>query len=165
MTRRRIPISIEVNGAPYEVDVPPGQLLVDTLRYGLGLTGTKEGCGVGVCGACTVLFNGAMASSCLLLAVQADGASITTIEGLSPSPDELTPLQKAFLEKGAIQCGVCTPGQLMAASAFLAENPSPSADEAREWLMGNLCRCTGYYKIIDAVLAAAPQSAAAPGVK
>jgi carbon-monoxide dehydrogenase small subunit len=164
MMRRRIPISIEVNGAPYELEVPPGQLLVDTLRHELGLTGTKEGCGVGVCGACTVLVNGAMASSCLLLAVQSDGAVITTIEGLAPSPDDLSPLQRAFLEKGAVQCGVCTPGQLMAAAAFLAEHPTPTAEEAREWLMGNLCRCTGYYKIIEAVLAAADESAAVPGV-
>jgi carbon-monoxide dehydrogenase small subunit len=164
MSRRRVPISIKVNGAGYELDVPAGQLLIDTLRYELGLTGTKEGCGVGVCGACTVLVDGAMSSSCLLLAVQTHGASITTIEGLSTSPEDLSPLQSAFLQKGAIQCGICTPGQVMAAAALLAENPKPTVDEAREWLMGNLCRCTGYYKIIDAVLAAADESEGALGV-
>jgi carbon-monoxide dehydrogenase small subunit len=158
-TARRVRIALQVNGEPYELLVPPHELLVDTIRYELGLTGTKEGCGVGVCGACTVLLNGAMVSSCLLCTVQADGASITTIEGLATSP-ELSPLQQAFVDKGAVQCGVCTSGQLMAAAALLEENPRPTEEEARKWLMGNLCRCTGYYKIIEAVLAAASGKAA-----
>jgi aerobic carbon-monoxide dehydrogenase small subunit len=156
----RVAIALDVNGEAFELDVPATQLLVDTLRYELGLTGTKEGCGVGVCGACTVLLNGAMVSSCLLLAVQADGGSITTIEGLASSEDELTPLQEAFIEKGAAQCGICTPGQVLAAAALLDENPRPTEDEARQWLMGNLCRCTGYYKIVEAVLATAARSSA-----
>ena len=149
-----VAISLDVNGEKYELDVPPTQILVDTLRYELGLTGTKEGCGVGVCGACTVLLDGAMVSSCLLFAVKAAGSSITTIEGLQQSSEQLSPLQAAFIEKGALQCGICTPGQIMAATALLAENPTPTEHEAKEWLMGNLCRCTGYYTIIDAVLEA-----------
>jgi aerobic carbon-monoxide dehydrogenase small subunit len=151
----RVQIAIEVNGKPFALGVPANQLLVDTLRYELGLTGTKEGCGVGVCGACTVLCDGDMVSSCLLLAVKADGRSITTIEGLADGSGRRTALQDAFIEKGAIQCGICTPGHVMAASALLAVNPTPTEEEVREWLMGNLCRCTGYYKIVDAVLAAA----------
>jgi len=158
----RVPISLNVNGQAYDLDVPPGQLLVDTLRYELGLTGTKEGCGVGVCGACTVHLNGKMVSSCLTLTVEADGASITTIEGLAQSTDELSPLQLAFAERGAVQCGFCTSGQIVAAAALLDENPRPSEDEVKEWLMGNLCRCTGYYKIIEAVLAAAEKSPTGP---
>jgi carbon-monoxide dehydrogenase small subunit len=159
----RVPVTLDVNGQIYDLDVPPGQLLIDTLRYELGLTGTKEGCGVGVCGACTVLLNGAMVSSCLVLAVEADGATITTIEGLGQSTGMLSPLQEAFAEKGAVQCGFCTPGQLVAAAALLEENPRPTEEEAKEWLMGNLCRCTGYYKIVDSVLAAAGGSSAARG--
>ncbi len=160
----RVPISLNINGQVYDLDVPPGQLLVDTLRYELGLTGTKEGCGVGVCGACTVRLNGMMVSSCLTLTVEADGASITTIEGLANSTEEVTPLQQAFADRGAVQCGFCTPGQLLAAAALLDENPRPTEDEVKEWLMGNLCRCTGYYKIVEAVLAAAEDSSAAAGV-
>jgi carbon-monoxide dehydrogenase small subunit len=149
-----VPVTLEVNGEIYDLDVPPGQLLVDTLRYELGLTGTKEGCGVGVCGACTILRNGAMVSSCLLLSVEADGDSITTIEGLAQSTEVLSPLQQAFAERGAVQCGFCTPGQVVAAAALLDENPRPTEEEAKEWLMGNLCRCTGYYKIVESVVAA-----------
>jgi len=154
----QVAISLEVNGETYELDVPPTQLLVDTLRYELGLSGTKEGCGVGVCGACTVLLNGAMVSSCLLLTVKADGSSITTVEGLQNDMGELSTVQTAFIEKGAIQCGICTPGQIVATTALLAENPTPTEDEAKEWLVGNLCRCTGYYKIIEAVLEASSKA-------
>jgi carbon-monoxide dehydrogenase small subunit len=160
---RRVPITLTINGEIYDLDVAPGQLLVDTLRYELGLTGTKEGCGVGVCGACTVLLNGLMVSSCLTLSVEADGASITTIEGLVHSTEELTPLQQAFADRGAVQCGFCTPGQLVAATGLLDNNPRPTEEDVKEWLMGNLCRCTGYYKIVEAVLAAAEESSAAAG--
>lgn len=153
-----VAISLDVNGEHYDLEVPPTQLLLNTLRYEFGLTGTKEGCGVGVCGACTVLLDGAMVSSCLLFTVKVNGSSITTIEGLQPSSEQLSPLQAAFIEKGAIQCGICTPGQVMAATALLAENPTPTEQEVKEWLMGNLCRCTGYYKIIEAVLAAASKT-------
>ena len=160
---RRVPITLTINGEIYDLDVAPGQLLVDTLRYELGLTGTKEGCGVGVCGACTVLLNGLMVSSCLTLSVEADGASITTIEGLGDSTEELSPLQRAFADRGAVQCGFCTPGQLVAATGLLDHNPRPTEEDVKEWLMGNLCRCTGYYKIVEAVLAAAEESSAAAG--
>jgi carbon-monoxide dehydrogenase small subunit len=127
------------------------------IRYELGLTGSKEGCSIGVCGACTVLVNGKMVSSCLMLAVMADGAEITTIEGLARD-GELDPLQKAFIEYGGFQCGICTPGQIIAARALLNENPHPSEDEVKDWMMGNLCRCTGYYKIIESIMAAAEAS-------
>lgn len=147
-------VSLEVNGRPYDLAVAPNELLVNTLRYELGLTGTKEGCGVGVCGACTVLLDGAMISSCLMLTVKVNGCSITTIEGIADESGEPTKLQQAFVTEGAIQCGICTPGQIMAATALLAENPRPSELEVKEWLMGNLCRCTGYYRIVEAVLKA-----------
>jgi carbon-monoxide dehydrogenase small subunit len=153
-------ISIEVNGERYEFDAAPTELLVNSLRYELGLTGTKEGCGVGVCGACSVLFNSQVVSSCLMLTARANGGSITTIEGLQGASGELTPLQQAFIEKGAVQCGICTPGQIVAATALLDENPNPTEDEVKTWLMGNLCRCTGYYKIVEAVLAAAESKVA-----
>jgi aerobic-type carbon monoxide dehydrogenase small subunit (CoxS/CutS family) len=155
----RVLVSFEVNGRPYDLAVAPNELLVNTLRYELGLTGTKEGCGVGVCGACTVLRDGAMVSSCLLLTVKANGCSITTVEGLAGEAGELSELQQAFVEKGAVQCGICTPGHLVAATALLAENPSPTELEVKEWLMGNLCRCTGYYRIVEAVLSAAGDGA------
>jgi carbon-monoxide dehydrogenase small subunit len=150
-------ISLTVNGQPYDLDVQPGQILLDVIRYELGLTGSKEGCSIGVCGACTVLVNGKMVSSCLMLAVMADGAEITTIEGLARD-GELDPLQKAFIEYGGFQCGICTPGQIIAARALLNENPHPSEDEVKDWMMGNLCRCTGYYKIIESIMAAAEAS-------
>jgi carbon-monoxide dehydrogenase small subunit len=146
-----------VNGRPYDLAVAPNELLVNTLRYELGLTGTKEGCGVGVCGACTVLCDGAMVSSCLLLTVKANGRSITTIEGLADESGEPSALQQAFVSGGAVQCGICTPGQVVAATALLAETPRPTEAEVKEWLMGNLCRCTGYYRIVDAVLAASQE--------
>ena len=147
-------IHLTVNGEAYDLDVAPGRLLVDCLRYDLGLTGTKEGCGIGVCGACTVLVDGRMASSCLLLAIMADGAEITTIEGLARD-GRLDPLQQAFIDYGGYQCGICTPGQIMAARALLNQTSNPSEREIKEWMMGNLCRCTGYYKIVESILAAA----------
>jgi aerobic carbon-monoxide dehydrogenase small subunit len=125
------------------------------LRDELGMTGTKEGCSVGVCGACSVLVDGQLVSSCLLPAVLVDGASVTTVEGLAPDDDHLSLLQDAFIRHGGFQCGICTPGQLIAATALLQEQPHPSADQVRSWMMGNLCRCTGYYQIVDSVLAAA----------
>ena len=146
-------ISFKVNGTEHELDVPARRLLVDCLRYDLGLTGTKEGCSVGVCGACTVLINGAMTASCIMLAVAADGAEITTIEGLAHE-GQLHPIQQSFIDYGGFQCGICTPGQIMAAKALLDVNPNPTENEIREWMMGNLCRCTGYYKILESVLQA-----------
>jgi aerobic carbon-monoxide dehydrogenase small subunit len=147
-------VSLTVNGEPYDLDVRPNRLLLDTLRYELGLTGSKEGCGIGVCGACTVLVDGKMVSSCLLLTVTLDGASVTTIEGLAHD-GQLHPLQRAFIDYGGFQCGICTPGQIMAAHSLLDENPLPTEQDVKEWMMGNLCRCTGYYKIVESILAAA----------
>jgi carbon-monoxide dehydrogenase small subunit len=143
-----------VNGSDYEVIVEPHMLLIDVLRDKLGLTGTKYACGAGDCGACTVLIDGKPSFSCLTLAMTAVGKSILTIEGLSDG-NELHPLQQAFVEAGAIQCGFCTPGMILSAKALLEENPEPDRDEIRSALAGNLCRCTGYVKIVDAVEAAA----------
>ena len=131
--------------------VPARRLLVDLLRYDLNLTGTKEGCSVGVCGLCTVLVNGKMVASCLSLAALADGQEVTTIEGLAQD-NRLHPVQQAFIDYGGFQCGICTPGQIMAAKALLDENPEPTEDEVKEWMMGNLCRCTGYYKILESIV-------------
>ena len=144
-------VRFKVNGTDHDLDVPARRLLVDCLRYDLGLTGTKEGCSVGVCGACTVLVNGAMTASCIALAVAADGAEITTIEGLAQD-GRLHPIQQAFIDYGGFQCGICTPGQIMAAKALLDVNPNPTEEEIREWMMGNLCRCTGYYKILESIV-------------
>ncbi len=143
-------IRMRLNGKKVEVEVPTNRLLIDCLRYDLGLTGTKEGCSVGVCGACTVLMDGEMISSCLALAVFADGHEITTVEGLAKN-EELHPVQKSFIQYGGFQCGICTPGQVVAAKALLDEIPKPSEEQIKEWMMGNLCRCTGYYKIIESV--------------
>jgi len=154
-------ISVTVNGSLRELDVPANRLLLDALRYDLGLTGTKEGCGIGVCGACTVLLDGRMVSSCLLLAAMADGAEVTTIEGLA-SNGALDALQEAFMDRGGFQCGICTPGQIMAARELLDTHSRPSAEEIKSWMMGNLCRCTGYYKIIESILAAAANEGNAP---
>ena len=142
-------IQFELNGQPVEIDQPPMARLVDVLRIELGLTGTKEGCGEGECGACTVLMNGEAVNSCLLPICQVQGASITTIEGLGKMADH--PMQKAFLEHGAVQCGFCTPGLILSSTAFLKENPNPTRAEIRRALAGNLCRCTGYQKVINAV--------------
>jgi carbon-monoxide dehydrogenase small subunit len=147
-------IRMQVNGKDYTVDVPSQRLLIDCLRYDLGLTGTKEGCSVGVCGACTVLMDGVLVSSCLSLAVLADGKEITTVEGLAHNGN-LHPVQQAFIDFGGFQCGICTPGMVVAAKALLDENPNPSDDDIKDWMMGNLCRCTGYYKIIESIRGAA----------
>jgi carbon-monoxide dehydrogenase small subunit len=145
-------ISVELNGEQVELEVPARRLLVHSLRDDLGLTGTHIGCDTGNCGACTVHLNGDPVKSCMLLAVQVDGARVTTIEGLAPD-GELTPLQQSFNEHHALQCGYCTPGMLMSATALLERNPRPTEDEVRYALQGNICRCTGYVNIVEAVLA------------
>ena len=147
-------VALTVNGQRHEADVEPRQLLVYFLRETLGLTGTSAGCDTSSCGACTVLVDGESVKSCTVLAVQADGSDVTTIEGLA-TKDELHPVQQAFHEQHALQCGYCTPGFVMATVSLLQENPSPSEDEIRRALEGNLCRCTGYHNIVRAVEAAA----------
>jgi len=147
-------ISVDINGRRYEGDVEPRTLLSDFIRHGAGLTGTKVGCEQGVCGACTVQLDGEAVRSCLMLAVQANGSTLRTVEGLAPD-GELHPLQRAFHEAHALQCGFCTPGFLMSTEAFLREHPDASQDELREMLAGNLCRCTGYLGIVEAVERAA----------
>jgi carbon-monoxide dehydrogenase small subunit len=148
-------LRVTVNGQPRSVTVPANRLLVHLLREDLGMTGTKEGCSVGVCGACSVLVDGVLVSSCLMPALFADGSSVVTVEGLAPDDEHLSPLQEAFIRHGGFQCGICTPGQLIAATALLQEQPHPSVDQVKSWMMGNLCRCTGYYQIVDSILAAA----------
>jgi carbon-monoxide dehydrogenase small subunit len=148
-------LRLTVNGQPHSLSVPANRLLLHVLREDLGLTGTKEGCSVGVCGACSVLVDGVLVSACLLPAVFADGAAVTTVEGLAPDEEHLSPLQDAFIRHGGFQCGICTPGQLIAATALLQEQPHPTEAQVREWMMGNLCRCTGYYQIVQSILAAA----------
>ena len=147
-------IKLTLNGTAVSREVEDNRLLVEFLREDLKLTGTKESCGVGVCGACTVLLNGKPTSACLTLAVHADGCAITTIEGIGEG-ERLHPLQEAFLTHGGFQCGICTPGQILAAKALLDSNPRPTRAEIQHWMMGNLCRCTGYYKIIESIAAAA----------
>jgi carbon-monoxide dehydrogenase small subunit len=147
-------IKLKVNGAWREVETRPDRILLDLLREELGLTGTKKGCEAGECGACTVIMNGQAVLSCLIPALKADGAEIMTIEGLAEE-GRLHPLQQAFLEKGAVQCGYCTPGMLLSAKALLDANPEPSVEDVKRAISGNLCRCTGYTKIIQAVRAAA----------
>lgn len=146
-------VSFSVNGEVYEVEVEPWWTLLEVLREKLYLTGTKRGCDRGDCGACTVLINGIAKLSCLMLAVEAQGKEILTVEGLAQDK-ELHPIQQAFVEQGAVQCGFCTPGMVLSAKALLDRNPTPSEEEVREGLSGNLCRCTGYTKIIEAVLVA-----------
>ncbi|HEV7662655.1 MAG TPA: (2Fe-2S)-binding protein [Chloroflexota bacterium] len=148
-------LQVIVNGQPRSVTVPANRLLLHLLREDMGLTGTKEGCSVGVCGACSVLVDGQLVSSCLLPAVMVDGTKVITVEGLAPDDEHLSPLQESFIRHGGFQCGICTPGQLIAATALLEAKPKPTADEVRSWMMGNLCRCTGYYQIVDSILAAA----------
>ena len=148
-------LRFELNGVPREVSVSANRRLIDLLRDDLGLTGTKEGCSVGVCGACSVLVDGQVMSACLLPAVFVDGSRLTTVEGLAPDEQHLTPLQDAFIRHGGFQCGICTPGQIIAATALLEETPHPTPEQVKEWMMGNLCRCTGYYKIVESILAAA----------
>lgn len=152
MTRH--PIDITVNGQAYSVEVPARRLLADLLRDDLNLTGTKRGCEAGVCGACSVLVDGEVVKSCLMLAAQANGRSVTTVEGLSRN-GELHPLQQSFMECGGLQCGYCTPGFLMTSYALLQHNPTPTVEQVREGLSGNLCRCTGYTQIVESVLGAA----------
>lgn len=157
-----ISISLTVNGRDYRREVEPRLLLADFLRHELGLTGTHVGCEHGVCGACTIMLEGEAVRSCLLFAVQADGLSLTTIEGLAETQDQLHPVQQAFWEAHGLQCGFCTPGILMTVVPFLEQNPHPSEAEVRAAISGNLCRCTGYQHIVDAVLLAADKLAA-PG--
>ena len=145
------PVRVRVNGREHTEQVPARLLLSDFLRGRLGLTGTHVGCEHGVCGACTVQVDGTPVRACLMLAVQADGAEITTVEGLAPGPDRLHPLQEAFRLEHGLQCGFCTPGMLMTIAAFLREHPRPTDDEIRRELSGNLCRCTGYQNIVRAV--------------
>lgn len=148
-------VSMTVNGSRYEHDVEPRLLLVHYLRDVVGLTGTNVGCDTSSCGACTVLIGGESVKSCTMLAVQADGADVTTIEGLASSDGEMHPVQEAFREKHGLQCGYCTPGMVMAIVSLLDENPDPTEAEVREGLEGNLCRCTGYHNIVAAALHAA----------
>lgn len=146
-------ISTNINGKVIEVLAPPNETLLELLRYRLALVGTKEGCDTGDCGACTVLLDGAAVNSCVVLAVEANGAKVTTIEGLSLNGNR-HPLQQAFVDYGAVQCGFCTPGMIMAAKSLLDESPNPSEEDIRFALAGNLCRCTGYINIIKAISAA-----------
>jgi len=154
-----VEVALVVNGEPVRRRVPPLATLMDFLRDELELTGTKYGCGEGECGACSVLLDGKVVNSCLVLALECEGSKVLTVEGLNTG-DELHPIQKAFVDHGAIQCGFCTPGMIMATYALLQANPSPTEHEIRRALEGNLCRCTGYRKIIDAVLSVARGGAA-----
>jgi carbon-monoxide dehydrogenase small subunit len=154
----KYPATITANGVPYEVAIEPGRTLLSVLRSEVGLTGPKEGCDDSECGACMVLIDGKPVNSCSYLALQAEGHEVTTIEGLSDG-GELHPLQQAFLEQGGVQCGFCTPGMIISAKALLDANPQPTEDEVRLALSGNLCRCTGYQKIAQAVLQAATEMA------
>ncbi len=143
-------INLTINQLAYEIAVEPNKTLADLLRYDLKLTGTKKGCDTGDCGACTVIMNGDPVNSCLVLAVQANGSQIETVEGLS-TDEGIHPIQNAFVEKGAIQCGYCTPGMIMSTKSLLDKKPNPSEQEIREGISGNLCRCTGYTKIFEAI--------------
>lgn len=154
-------VSTTINGEPYEFLCEPRQTLLEALRDVLGLTGTKEGCGNGNCGACTILFDGVPVDSCLVLGVEAEGAVIETVEGIAQGT-HLHPIQQCFLEDAALQCGICTPGFLVATKALLEKNPRPTEHEVRFELAGNLCRCTGYDKIVRAVLDSAEKLRAAP---
>lgn len=151
---RKVRIRVSVNGDDHDIVIKPNITLLDLLREDLGLTGTKKGCDEGDCGACTVILDGKAVNSCLVPAVEVDGKEVLTVEGLSAS-GELDPLQRTFIEKGAVQCGFCTSGMLLSAKALLMENPSPAEEQVRVAISGNLCRCTGYVKIVDAVMAAA----------
>ena len=151
----KVKVHLKVNGLAYETEVEPRRTLLELIREDLELTGTKEGCGLGECGTCTVLVDGKPIKSCITLAVQANGREVTTIEGLEKSDGTLHPLQQAFIDHGAIQCGFCTPGMILSAKALLDENPRPTELEVRQAIAGNLCRCTGYQKIVEAILAVA----------
>jgi len=150
-------VKFRVNGDEKELDASPTRSLLDVLREDLFLTGTKRGCDGGECGACTVIMNGKAVNSCLVIATELDGSEITTIEGLAQEGKDVHLLQQAFVEKGAVQCGFCTPGMIMTAKAFLDLNPNPTEEEVRNALSGNLCRCTGYTKIVEAVLTGAEE--------
>jgi len=151
--RQTVPLQIEVNGQEYSLTIPPDRRLIDLLREDLGLTGTKEGCGAGECGACSVFLNGNLVNSCLVLAVEASGGKVLTIEGVARG-EELHPVQESFIRNGAIQCGFCTPGMVLSAIDLLRNNPGPTERQVREGMSGNLCRCTGYGNIVKAVLEA-----------
>lgn len=151
-------IQLEINDLIYEVPVNPRDLLVDVLRKKVGLTGTKKGCGQGDCGACTVLIDGAPVLSCITLAVACQGKKITTIEGLADAQGNLHPIQQAFMDHGAVQCGFCTPGMVLSAKALLDRNPSPTETEIKRSIAGNICRCTGYKRIVEAIAAAGTTS-------
>ena len=155
-------INLTVNGERRELAVEPHWTLLEAVREQLSLTGSKEGCGTGDCGACSMLVDGKLVTSCLMLAPEADGCEVTTIEGIAPSPGtgngDLHPVQQAFIDSGGVQCGFCTPGMIMAAKALLDRNPRPTLEDVRLGLAGNLCRCTGYTKIYEAVLAAAERT-------
>ncbi len=146
-----VQIRFDVNGTGHDLKVDPARRLIDLLREDLDMTGTKESCAVGVCGACAVLVDGELVSACLLPAVMIDGRSVTTIEGIAGANGELSAMQEAFIVEGGLQCGACTPGQVVAATALLREQPHPSDDEIRDWMAGNLCRCTGYAGILRAI--------------
>lgn len=154
MSENKLGIKITVNGVVSKLQVEPDLRLIDLIRDELGLTGTKEGCGKGECGACTVIMDGKLVDSCMVLAFQADGKEIFTIEGMS-SGDQLHPIQESFIKNGAVQCGYCTPGMVLSAKALLDKNPDPTTKEIRRGISGNLCRCTGYQKIVDAIKDAA----------
>ena len=165
---RKVLVHATINGEEVEFLCEPRQSLLEVLRETLGLTGAKEGCNNGNCGACNVILDGVLVNSCLVLGVEANGCAVTTIEGIA-GPGGLHPIQQKFLEHAALQCGICTPGFVVAAKALLDRNPDPSEHEVRQWLAGNLCRCTGYDKIVRAVLDAAavmrsPEVASAPEV-
>ena len=162
MPPERHDIALTVNGTAYRGSVESRMLLSDFLRHDLRLAGTHVGCEHGVCGACTVLLDGAPVRSCLMLAVQADGHALVTVEGLALDPERLHPIQQAMHDHHGLQCGYCTPGILMTMTAYLEENPAPSEEEVREALSGNLCRCTGYQNIVDAMMAAAQAMRALP---
>lgn len=162
-TKGEFNLEVKINGQDVQVSIPPNLRLIDLLRDVLQLTGTKEGCGEGDCGACTVLLDGAPVNSCLVMAMQVVGHEVTTIEGVG-APGELSPIQQAFLDHGAVQCGYCTPGMVLTAKALLDANPRPTREEIRVAISGNLCRCTGYSKIVDAIESVAgemPSTAAA----
>ena len=150
----KVSIAFTVNGRPQQLDVEPHWTLLEAIREQLQLTGSKEGCGTGDCGACSMIVDGKVITSCCMLAAQADGSEVTTIEGLAKNGN-LHPIQRAFIDEGGVQCGFCTPGMLLASKALLEHNPNPTIDDVREGLAGNLCRCTGYAKIYQAVLTAA----------
>ena len=151
----KVQLQLKVNGMAYKMEVEPRRTLLELIREDLELTGTKEGCGLGECGTCTVLLDGIPIKSCITLAVQANGREVTTIEGVEGADGTLHPIQQAFIDHGAIQCGFCTPGMVLSAKALLHENPRPTEMEVKQAIAGNLCRCTGYQKIVEAILSAA----------